>query len=247
MILFFVFLFGLVIGSFLNVVIGRIPAGESIVNPPSHCESCGNYLQPKDLIPVISWFCLKGKCRYCGEKIHYRYPLTELVNAIVWVLIIWQFGLTWQGLAGLFIFSLSLVITQIDLEHFIIPNGIVIILLAGGIIYHFLTPELSLPARLLGLGVGVAIPALIALISRGGMGGGDIKLMGAMGFWLGLAGVLIALFVAALVGSIVGISLIISGRKKRKDPIPFGPFLVLGFLLIFLFGDQLVSLYWSIF
>lgn len=247
MILFFVFLFGLVIGSFLNVCIGRLPQGQSIVNPPSHCESCGDYLQPKDLIPIISWLLLRGKCRYCGEKIHYRYPLTEFVNALAWVLIIWQFGLTYQGLAGLFVFSLSLVIFLIDLERYIIPNELVLIFLIGGVIYHFLNPELSILNRLLGLAVGVAVPALIALISRGGMGGGDVKLMGAMGLWLGFAGVLVAFFLAALIGSIVGISLIISGRKKRKDPIPFGPFLVVGFLLVFLFQNQLFNLYWRIF
>ncbi|MFY9175048.1 MAG: prepilin peptidase [Peptococcia bacterium] len=247
MILFFVFLFGLVIGSFLNVLIGRLPEGESIVNPPSHCEACDTTLKAQDLIPLISWFLLRGKCRYCGEKIHYRYPLTEFVNGIAWVLIIWQFGLTYQGLAGLFLFSLFLAIALIDLEHYIIPNGLVLALLVGGVIYHFLGQDLTIIQRLIGLAVGFAVPVVIALISRGGMGGGDIKLMATMGFWLGFGGILITLFIAALIGSIIGIALIISGRKKRKDPIPFGPFLVIGFLLIFLYGEQLLYLYWSIF
>ncbi len=246
MVLFFVFLFGLVTGSFLNVLITRLPAGKSIASPPSHCEACGTTLQARDLIPVISWLFLRGKCRYCGQPIPYWFPLTEFVNGVVWVGLVWQFGLTCKGMAGLFLFSLFLVIALIDLQHQIIPNGLVLTLLAGGIIYHFGSEELSLFQRLLGLAVGLTVLLLIALLSRGGMGGGDIKLLAVMGFWLGLGGVLATLFLAALIGSIVGIVLIISGRKKRKDPIPFGPFLAIGFLLVFLYGEQLMNLYWGI-
>lgn len=247
MILFFTFLFGLVIGSFLNVCIYRLPKGESIAMPPSHCTSCNTELKPQDLIPVLSWVLLRGKCRYCGEKIHWRYPVTEFVNAVVWVMIIWQWGLTSQGLAGLFLFSLSLVITQIDLEHYLIPNSLVIFLLLGGIAYHFIAQDLTLLNRGIGLVVGFTVPFLLALLSRGGMGGGDIKLMGAMGVWLGFPGVLYALFIGALLGSLVGLGLIILGKKKRKDPIPFGPFLVLGFLVLFLFADNVTNWYWNLF
>jgi len=247
MILFFVFLFGLVIGSFLNVVIYRLPLNQSIAYPPSHCTSCQKGRAARDLIPVVSWLILRGKCRFCGERIHWRYPLTEFVNAVAWVWIIGQYGLTPQGIAGLFLFSLSLVITQIDLEHYLIPNSLVITCLAVGIVYHFVNQDVTLLNRLIGLAAGFGVPFFLAGLGKGGMGGGDIKLMAAAGFWLGFPGVLYALFAGALAGSVFGLILILSGRKKRKDPIPFGPFLVLGFLLVFFYQQELSQMYWKLF
>lgn len=235
----FIFLFGLVMGSFLNVCIYGLTKDDSIAIRPLHCKFCETQFRLLDLIPVLSWLLLGGKCRYCGEKIHYRYPVTEFVNAIVWVLIIWQWGFTLQGLFGLFLFSLSLVISQIDLEHYIIPNRLVIILLLTGIMYHILVQDLTILNRFFGLVLGFTVPFLMAIISRGGMGGGDIKLMAAIGWWLGFPGVLYALFVGALTGSIIGVILIALRLKKRKDPIPFGPFLVLGFLMMFFLQDKI--------
>ncbi len=243
----FTFLFGLVFGSFLNVCIYRLPREESIVFPPSHCTSCQNRLYPKDLIPLLSFFLLKGKCRYCGEIIHWRYPAVELLNGLGWVWVIASFGITTQGLAGVFLFSFALVVALIDLEHYLIPNSLVILLFLCGLIFHFILQDLSLTKRLLGMTVGFGLPFLLALFSRGGMGGGDIKLCTAMGFWLGFPAVFQALFIGALMGSVIGISLIIMKIKKRKDPIPFGPFLVLGFLIIFFFQEPLLSWYWTLF
>ncbi|MFZ5754398.1 MAG: prepilin peptidase [Bacillota bacterium] len=247
MTLFLTFAYGLIFGSFLNVLIYRLPRGENIAYPPSHCTSCNTKLKPRDLIPVFSFLFLGGKCRYCGEKIHWCYPVTEIVNALGWMTIIYYYGLSARGVAGCFLFSLALVIGQIDLEHYLIPDSLVITLLAGGVVYHFFSQEMGILNRILGLAVGFAIPFLLAVVSRGGMGGGDIKLTAAMGFWLGFPGVFYALFVGALVGSITGILLIALKRKKRRDPIPFGPFLVLGFLVIFFFRDQFVQWYWNLF
>ena len=202
---FFAFLYGLIFGSFFNVVIYRLPLGLSLIEPSSHCPSCHTKLRPLDLIPVFSWLTLCGRCRYCSDKISAFYPLIELFNGLGWLLIIKEWGLAPQGIAGAFLFSLALIITMIDLKHYLIPNSLVLMLLGGGIIYHFAVPPLSVVDRLIGLAVGLAVPLLLYFISHGGMGGGDIKLMGAMGFWLGFPGVLMALFIAALMGSVVEI------------------------------------------
>lgn len=241
------FLFGLAFGSFLNVCIYRLPRGESIAFPPSHCTACQHKLRPKDLIPVVSFFLLKGKCRYCGEKIHWRYPVIELINALGWVGIIFLFGLTAQGLAGTFLFSLFLIVTMIDIEHMIIPDSITVLLLLSGIIYHFISQEVGFTGRLAGAAVGFSLLLFLAFASKGGMGGGDIKLCTAMGFWLGFPGIFQALFVGSLLGSVIGIFLLIIKVKKRKEPIPFGPFLMFGFLITFFFQQQLLSWYWSLF
>ena len=246
-VLLFTFFFGLVCGSFLNVCIYRLPREESIAFPPSHCISCKNRLRVKDLIPVLSFLFLKGKCRYCGEKIHWRYPVVELINALGWVGIISVFGLTIQGIAALFIFSASLVVAIIDLEHYLILNSIVIVLFLAGVLFHFFSQEITFVSRLIGMIVGFTIPLFLALISRGGMGGGDIKLCAVMGFWLGFPGIFQALFLGSILGGIFGIVLLITKKKNKKDPIPFGPFLVTGFLMIFLFQEEIVSWYWSLF
>jgi leader peptidase (prepilin peptidase)/N-methyltransferase len=245
--LFFVFLFGLVCGSFLNVCIYRLPREESIIFPPSHCLTCQKRLTAKDLVPVLSYLLLKGKCRYCGEKIHWRYPVVELINGLGWVVIISFCGLTLQGITGLLLFSFSLVVALIDVEHYLILNNLVIFLFLCGFVFHFISQEISLNGRIIGMLVGFAIPFFLALISRGGMGGGDIKLCAAMGFWLGFPGIFQAIFIGALVGSVIGITLLVTKVKKRKDPIPFGPFLVLGFFTVFLFQEQILTWYWSLF
>lgn len=246
--LFYIFLFGLIVGSFLNVCIYRIPKGDSIVFPPSHCTSCHHKLAAKDLIPLFSYFLLRGRCRYCGEKIPWRYPLVELSNGLGWVLIMWYYQgmITGQSIAGMLLFSFSLVLSLIDIKHFLIPNSLVVVLLVAGIIYHVWFREISIGLLLLGLAVGFGFPYVIAVVSGGGMGGGDIKLCAAMGLWLGYPSIIYALFIGALLGSLVGITLIICRIKTRKDRIPFGPFLMLGFLAMIFFQKQIVFWYHTI-
>ncbi len=168
-----------------------------------------------------------------GAGVPRSYPLTEALNALGWLMIIQYFGFTAQGIAGIFLFSMSLMITMIDLEHYIIPDSIVLTTLLGGIVYHAVTPGPGPANLLLGLAVGLAVPFFLAVVSKGGLGGGDVKLSAVMGFWLGFPGVFYALFWGALSGSITGILLMVLKIKKRKDPIPFGPFLTLGFLSTF--------------
>jgi len=246
--LFYIFLFGLLVGSFLNVCIYRIPQGESIVFPPSHCPSCHHQLAAKDLVPLFSFLLLGGKCRYCGEKISWQYPLVELGNGLGWVLIMWYYqGLpSGQSVAGMLLFSFALVLSLIDVKHYLIPNCLVVVLLVGGLVYHLWLREISIGLILLGMAVGFGFPFVIAVVSGGGMGGGDIKLCAAMGLWLGYPAIIYALFIGALLGSLVGIILIICRLKTRKDRIPFGPFLMLGFLAMILFQQQIMSWYQAI-
>jgi leader peptidase (prepilin peptidase)/N-methyltransferase len=247
LLLFFTFLFGLACGSFLNVCIYRLPRKESILFPFSHCPSCQIKLQARDLIPIVSFFSLKGKCRYCGGKIHWRYPVVELINGLGWVAIIAFCGFTLEGIMTALIFSFAIVITLIDVEHYLILNNVLIFLFLLGFLFHLLSQEMSLKIRVWGMLVGFTIPFFLALISRGGMGGGDIKLCTVMGFWLGFPGIFQAIFIGALIGSVIGIALLLTKVKKRKDPVPFGPFLVLGFLIVFLFQEQIHFWYWSLF
>lgn len=238
-------LYGLIIGSFLNVCIYRMPREQSIAFPPSHCTSCGERIRAYDLIPLVSWLLLGGKCRFCNEKISWRYPLVELINGLAYGFIFYWQGWTVEAMASAFLFSVFLAITFIDLEHYLIPDGLVITLLVVGISFNIYIQNLSWLSMSLGFLFGGGSLLLLAVISQGGMGGGDIKLSAAMGLWLGWPFIAEGLFLGALLGSIVGIFLIALKITKREDPIPFGPFLALGFLLTYWHGNLLADIYWS--
>jgi leader peptidase (prepilin peptidase)/N-methyltransferase len=260
-------LFGAVVGSFLNVVIHRLPAGESIVFPGSRCPRCGAPIRPWDNIPVLGWVALGGRCRDCREPIALRYPLVELANALLWAALALRFGPGLPFLVFAAFCSALLAITMIDLDHWIIPDvitlpGIVVGLAAS----FFVPPRESLLADLLHRGLGLdRLPGalsspgfwdslaalllggglfyLVAVLSRGGMGGGDIKLTAMMGAFLGLRDLGVAVFIGLISGSVVGIGLMIAGRKTRKDLIPFGPFLALGGVTAVFWARPLVDWY----
>ena len=223
-----IFIFGLIIGSFLNACISRIPRGESIAAPPSHCESCNRRLSPLDLIPVFSWLFLQGKCRYCNTQISIKYPLIELLTGVLFVIIFLGAGLSNQFLPSLFLTSLLIIISFIDLEYYLIPNKVIVTGFVLGIVFHIVIPYLPWLDILLGFLVGGGILYLLAIASKGGMGGGDIKLAALIGFYQGLQGVLLSLFIGSFIGGTIGILLILTKIKSRKDPIPFGPFLSIG-------------------
>lgn len=156
-------------------------------------------------------------------------------NAAGWLMVYNIYGFTTRGLTGLFLFSLLLIIAVIDLDKYIIPNSAVILFLITGIIYHFIDIEMAMSLRLLGFCAGLFAPLTVALISRGGIGGGDIKLLGAMGFWVGFPGILYIFFISSFLGGIISIIFLIIKRKNKKDSLPFAPFLAVGFLMLFLF------------
>lgn len=244
----FVFLLGLVIGSFLNVCIYRIPRKESIVFPASHCTKCDHPLKWYDLVPVFSFLFLRGKCRYCKEKITPRYALVELLNGIMYMILFYFFNLSIDFIFYAIITSVLIIITFIDLEHMEIPNVLVLILLITSIVhkginYFIFDIDFKLLSSILGLLVSSILFLLIIVVSKGGMGGGDMTLIGALGFILGFKKIILTIALSFLLGAIISVFLLLSRIKSRKDPIPFGPFIILGFFITLFWGDLMISWY----
>lgn len=237
------FMTGLIIGSFLNVCIYRIPKEESVSFPPSHCGSCGANLRPLDLIPVISFLFLRRKCRYCGSRISWRYPGVELLTGVLFLSFYPIFGVTKTVIPYLFFISLLVVISFIDLDHYYIPDRLIILGLTVGTGFQLGMPFMKLTESLFGFFMGGGILLLIVWLSRGGMGGGDVKLCALIGFFLGPRLFLVGFLLAALCAAAAGICLMASKRKTRKDPVPFGPFLALGAWMSLLEGNNLLALY----
>lgn len=239
-----VFLFGLTIGSFLNVCIYRIPKGESISFPPSHCMGCGTRLKSFDLIPVLSYLLAKGKCRYCGDKISLQYPIIEILNAFIYFLLFYKFGLSLLFIKYSILCSVLLVISIIDYNHKIIPNSINLFLLLYGIIFSIIDFSFNnLTSNLLGLFIGGGLFLLIAIITKGAMGGGDIKLVAVLGLLFGLKKILLIIFLSFIMGAIISILLLLFKIKKRKDYIPFGPFICIGGLITIIYGNNIIEWY----
>lgn len=232
---------GLLFGSFANVLIVRIPAGKSIVTPPSHCPHCGHPLRALDLVPVLSWLFLKGKCRYCQGRISPRYPLIELLTAALFVGVFMRWGLSAFTLAGWVLVIILVSAAFIDLDEGIIPDVITIPGVILGLAVSFFTIGF-LPALWGALAFG-GVLFVAAVISQGGMGGGDINLAAAIGAFCGLPGALITLLLSSLLGTLFGIILIMMGRAGRKTPVKFGPFLAVSAYIAFLFSNEIVMWY----
>lgn len=246
-----IFIFGSIVGSFLNVCIYRIPRDISIILPSSRCPSCNISIRFYDNIPIIGYILLGGRCRYCRSRISIRYPLVEALNAVIYVLVAWRFGLGWQTPLLFAFCSAMIVITFIDLDFQIIPDsitlpGIVAGLIAGSLIlpdpFDRISP-LGFIGSVIGLLSGGILFYAIAVLSRGGMGGGDIKMMAMVGAFLGWKSALLTTFAGSLLGSLVGIFLMIFKGKGRKTKIPFGPFLAAGAVISLFCGQEIASLY----
>ena len=238
---------GTLVGSFLNVVVHRLPRGESVVHPRSRCPACGTQLAERDNVPVISWLVLRGRCRSCGVAISPRYPLVELATGLAFAAVVviagFDIDLVWQ----LPLVAALLAAAAIDLEHRIIPNKIVAPLVVWGALTAFVLRLDELPELAIAGGGAFLFLLLTALINPAGMGMGDVKLAGAMGLYLG-ASMVPAMFVAFFSGSLVGIGIIaVKGGAGRKTGVPFGPFLALGGLAGLLAGPELIDVYRSLF
>lgn len=244
----FIFIFGLLIGSFLNVCIYRIPKKESIVFPASHCPNCNHALKWYDLFPVFSYIFLGGKCRYCNSKISPRYAIVESLNAIMYLFLFWYFGLSIDFLFYAIIISLLIIITFIDIEYMEIPDVLVLSILGTSIVhklvnYFIFDKNFEIWSSILGLLVSGFIFLIIIVASKGGMGGGDMTLIASLGFVLGLKKIMLTIFLSFVLASIISIFLLITKLKTRKDPIPFGPFIVLAFIIVLFFGERILLWY----
>ena len=246
-----IILLGLIMGSFTNVMIYRIPEKVSLWSPPSTCKNCKTQIKWYDNIPVISYLILGGKCRNCDERISIQYPLVEAVCGILFAVIFLVHGISLDFLFTAVISVVLVAISVIDLRSMTIPNGLVISLIVISSLYttcRFIFPGLFSGTitwfdPLIGF-VAASLPLLlIAVITKGGMGGGDIKLMAAAGIFLGWKGILVALLVGSLIGAVVSSVLMLMGKKNRKDMIPFGPFLCLGILFAALFANPIIEWY----
>jgi leader peptidase (prepilin peptidase) / N-methyltransferase len=239
---------GLVLGSFFNVCIYRLPRNESLVWPGSHCPLCRHPLAPRDNIPLVSFLLLRGACRYCHAPIAYRYPLVELLTALLLALLGWKFGLSWILLQNAILACALLVVSFIDLDHRIIPDEISYPGMAVGLLLSiglgFPGWKSSLTGLLLGGGVLYLLAGGYELATKKeGLGGGDIKLLAMIGAFLGWKGVLVTIFMGSLIGTLVGLLLMLVWKKGRTYAIPFGPFLSLGALIHLFLGDRLISWY----
>ncbi|HHY65045.1 MAG TPA: prepilin peptidase [Clostridiaceae bacterium] len=254
----FIFLTGLCTGSFLNVCIYRIPAGKSIISPPSACPECGERIKFSDMIPVVSYILLKGKCRNCKASISLRYPAVELLTAVIWFVTYLRYGLTVETAGLILLFSILIAVFFIDLDHMIIPNGLVLTGLAGGaavFLYHvFIKPfglygSTSWYTPLIGMVSSSGILFLIALIgliiykNDGAMGMGDVKIFMPIGLFLGWKLSLLTLVLSVFLGGITSLVLLILKIKDRKSAIPFGPFIVTASLFSALYGNELIRWY----
>jgi leader peptidase (prepilin peptidase) / N-methyltransferase len=235
--------FGAVLGSFLNVVIHRLPRGESLASPGSRCPRCGAPVKPYDNVPVISWLVLRGRCRHCGAPISPRYPIVELLTALVFAAVVAVRGFDNDLFLELPFVAALIALAGIDLDHRLLPNKIVYPLAAYGVVATVLVERDDLVEHLIA-GAGAFAFLLAALLAYPrGMGMGDVKLAGAMGLYLGLS-VIPALLTAFLTGSVVGLAIIArEGASARKKAVPFGVFLAIGGIVGVLVGPDLVDVY----
>jgi leader peptidase (prepilin peptidase) / N-methyltransferase len=255
----FVFIFGASIGSFLNVVIYRLPAGISLLWPPSRCPYCLNTLRKHENVPILGWVWLKGRCAHCGSPISVRYPAIEMTAGLLFVLVFLTFGWTLPTWGYWVFLSWLLVLSFIDLDTMTLPNVLTQSGLILGLVFQmvrgYLEPSGWIPQLMVGIVAAVVGIWLIDLISVAGhlalgqeaMGGGDAKLMAMMGAWLGWKSLLVAGFLGCAAGAFVGGAALFMGWIDRRQPIPFGPFLALGAAIATIWGDAIVSAYLRLF
>ena len=240
-------LFGLCFGSFLNVVIYRLPLGQSLSTPPSRCRKCGYSLRWFDNIPIVSWALLRGRCRKCGVSVSWQYPLVELITAALFVLVVWLTPLGPLVVSRLILVCILIALFGIDLEHQILPNTITLPGIAIGVLFSLIAPpgwKDAVIGALLGAGILYAIAGAYYLWRREeGMGMGDVKMLAMIGAFLGWKAVLLTLVLSSFSGAIIGVILLSAQKGNMKFALPFGTFLAIGALIAMFAGDPLIAWY----
>ncbi len=256
---------GTAIGSFLNVVIYRLPAGLSLLWPPSRCPHCLHRLSTIDNVPVLGWLWLRGRCRYCRSPIAARYPLVEAATGLIFLVLFWQFGHTWQTVAAWAFASWLIALSLIDLDTMTLPNALTQSGLLVGLGFQGIlgaqTADTAIAIApviqpvvggIIGMVMGIWLFDTITnlgsiVFQQSVMGGGDAKLAAMLGAWLGWKYLLLATFLACALGALFGSTAIALGWVQRRQPIPFGPFLALGGLIALVWGKAIVDLYLGLF
>ncbi|MEH6938887.1 prepilin peptidase [Bacillus sp. JJ664] len=240
------FILGLVFGSFFNVVGLRVPLKISIVSPRSACSNCGHTLHSRELVPVFSYVLQKGKCRSCGVHISILYPLIELITGCLFVFALYQIGFQIELLIALTFISLLIIIVVSDLAYMLIPDRILLFFLPIFIIERYYIPLDPWWNSIVGAVGAFIVLFFIAIVSNGGMGGGDVKLFGVLGLVLGWKLILITFMIACFIGTVFGLASMKAGKVEKRNPIPFGPFIAIGGLISYFYGNELLNWYLSI-
>jgi leader peptidase (prepilin peptidase)/N-methyltransferase len=240
-------LFGLCVGSFLNVVIYRLPLGQSLVSPPSRCRKCGYSLRWFDNIPVVSWLLLRGRCRQCGVGVSWQYPLVELITGALFVLVVWLTPMGPLVASRLMLVCMLIALFGIDLEHQILPNSITLPGIVIGLLFSLIAPP-GITDALIGVAIGGGMLYAVAYgyyLWRGeeGMGMGDVKMLAMLGAFLGWKAVLVTLILASFAGAFVGLGMMSLQKGGMRYALPFGTFLALGAVAAMFVGDPLIAWY----
>ena len=241
-----IFLTGLILGSFYNVVGLRIPEKESIIVPRSACPSCGQPLSPFEMVPVLSYLALKGKCGTCQSGISPLYPIMEIVTGVLFVSAPMLLGWRMELLVAWALISLLLIIFVSDYVYMLIPNKILLFFAVFMFLLRIFIPLDPWWDMFAGAAAGFVIPFFIAIISKGGIGGGDIKLFSLIGLVMGVKGLLLSFMFSTLLGAVFGVIGLAAGLVKKGKPIPFGPFIAMGALTAYFFGQEVLDWYWKL-
>ncbi|MFD1018914.1 prepilin peptidase [Thalassobacillus hwangdonensis] len=241
-----IFIYGIICGSFFNVVGRRLPKKESFATSRSKCPTCSTPIKNRDLIPVFSYILLRGKCRNCHQRISPLYPTIELLTGVLFAYSYIMFGWSIEFAGAILLVSLSVIILVSDLLYMIIPDRLLLFFLPLFIILRVLAPLDPWYASLIGAIGAYLLIALIILISKGGMGGGDMKLLALLGILFGYK-IIMVFFLSTLIGALVTIALLATKTVNRKQPVPFGPFIIMAALLTYFHGDALLEWYSGLF
>jgi len=239
----FFFLLGLTFGSFFNVVGLRLPKNEPFGNERSYCPACKKQLAAVELIPVFSYIVQKGKCRNCQKSISFMYPAIELLTGILFMHSYIYFGLEWELITALLLMSMLMILLVTDILYMLIPNKVLLFFLPLFVIMRMIHPLEPWWYSLAGAALGFGLLFIVILLSKGGMGGGDLKLFAVLGVLLGPWGLLLSFFLSCLFGAVIGMGLIIFKVIQRREPIPFGPYIVTGTIITYFYGENIIQWY----